>query len=69
MKAEDKTYVEIAEDPVFSSYVTWIVQRGKGKGARCEDIRNFLIYADFAQSRSHGMTFPRSNEVRHFRGA
>jgi hypothetical protein len=69
VKAENKTYVEIAKDPALSSYVTWIVQHGKGKGARCEDFRNFLIYAKFAQGRSHGMTFPGSNEVRRFREA
>lgn len=69
VKAENKTYAEIAKDPVFSSYATWIVQHGKGKGARCEDSRNFLMYAKFAQGCSHGMTFPGSNEVRRFRGA
>ena len=67
VKAENKTYVEIAEDSAWASYVTWIVQHGKGKGARCEDFRNFLIYAKYAQGRDHNLTFPGSNEVRRFR--
>lgn len=68
VKADNKTYVEIVKDPAYSSYVPWIVQHGEGKGARCEDFRNFLI-AKYAQSSVQGMTFPGSNEVRRFRGA
>eukprot|EP00435_Cladocopium_sp_Y103_P016924 s2219_g4.t1 len=69
VKSENKTYHEIANDPALQSYVTWIVQHGKGKSARCDDFRNFLIFAKHAQGRDHGMTFPGSNEIRRFRGA
>ena len=69
MKADNKTYVEIAKDPAYSSYVMWIVQHDKGKGSRCEDFRTFLIFAKHAQGSVQGMTFPGSNEVLRFRGA
>ena len=67
VKGDSKTYHELATDPEYSSYINWIVQHGKGKGARCEDFRNYLIFGDFVKTGASSITFPGSSEIRKIR--
>ena len=67
VKGDSKTYHELATDPEYGSYLNWIVQHGKGKGARCEDFRNYLIFGDFVKSDASSITFPGSSEIRKIR--
>lgn len=67
VKNENKTYGEIAVDPSHRSYLQWIVQHGKGKSAKYDDFRNYLIYGQFVTVNESGLTFPGSNEVRKIR--
>eukprot|EP00435_Cladocopium_sp_Y103_P055282 s943_g18.t1 len=50
VKSDNKTYHELTKDSEYSSYLTWIVQHGKGKGAKCEDFRNYLIFGKFVKT-------------------
>ena len=67
VKGDNKTCHELATDPEYGSYINWIVQHGKGKGARCEDFRNYLIFGDFVKTGATSITFPGFSEIRKIR--
>ena len=67
MKSLNLTYEEIAQMPEHRSYAQWVISQGKGKGGRCEDFRNYLLFSGFMADSKEGTTFPGSSEIRRFK--
>ena len=66
VKADDVTYYQIGTLPKYRDYCDWVFKQGESKGAKCVDLRNYLIAAGLV-SEPEGVVFPGTTELRRFR--
>ena len=65
MKDEAPTYFETGTQAKYQEYRSWVVQNGESKGARCVDLRNYLICSGAVSSDGQIM-IPGTSEARRF---
>ena len=66
VKDEAPTYFEIGTKAKYQEYRNWVVMNGESKGARCVDLRNYLLCSGSMQSDGQ-ILIPGTSEVRRFR--
>ena len=66
VKADDVTYYQIGTLLKYRDYCDWVFKQGESKGAKCVDLRNYLIAAGLV-SEPEGVVFPGTTELRRFR--
>ena len=66
VKKEAPTYEEIATWEKYASYRKWVYEHGTCMGARCADLRNYLIAVGYYPADSE-VVIPGTSETRVFR--
>ena len=66
VKEDSPTYVEIGTLAKYREYRNWVIQNGESKGARCVDLRNYLISSGVVSS-GNQVAIPGTSEVRRYR--
>ena len=66
VKDEAPTYFEIGTKAKYLEYRNWVVMNGESKGARCVDLRNYLLCSGAMQADGQIM-IPGTSEIRRFR--
>jgi len=66
VKKEAPTYEEIATWEKYASYRKWVYEHGTSMGARCADLRNYLIAVGYYPADSE-VVIPGTSETRVFR--
>ena len=69
VKSLKKTYKELVAEKSHHDYLLWVLKNGKNKGARCADLRSYLIMGKFASDVPAEICYPGSTEVRKTRAS
>ena len=66
VRSDDVTYYQIGTLEKYRDYRDWIFKQGETRGAKCVDLRNYLIAAGLV-SEPEGGVIPGTTEARRFR--